>query len=125
MADSWHGAIAHTEFGSSDTKQTMNFLSKVFGVSFEGAGPDSPMEYNTAYTPGQPSCAVRPVMPMEKGPSATPYFLTGDIDKTIAAATAAGATILLPKTEIPGGMGFMAWMQIPGGPIIATMQNES
>jgi hypothetical protein len=29
---------------------------------------------------------------------------------------------VLPKTLIPGGMGFMAWLVIPGGPTIAVMQ---
>ncbi len=123
MSDSWHGAIAHTEMGSTDTQASMEFLTKVFGLKFEAAPPEAGMEYNMAYKPGEPSCAVRPVMPQEPGPSTTPYFLTGDIDKTIADATAGGATIVLPKTAIPGGMGYMSWMQIPGGPMIALMEN--
>ena len=127
MSD-WHGAPAHTELGSTDTKASVAFMSQVFGLEFQSPPDDmagSPMEYHMAYRPGEPSTAVRPTMPAEAGPSATPYYLTGDIDATLAAATEAGATILLPKTPIPGGdgMGFMAWMQIPGGPIIATMQN--
>ena len=122
MSD-WHGAIAHTEFGSTDTKATMAFLSATFGTQFTPSPPGSPMEYNMAYTPGEPSLAVRPTMPMEPGPSTTPYFLTGDIDATLRKADAAGATTILPKMEIPGGQGWMAWLQIPGGPIIAVMQN--
>lgn len=123
MSD-WHGAPAHTELGSTDTKATMGFMTAVFGTQWQASPEDSPMEYNMAYQEGEPSTAVRPVMPMEQGPSATPYYLTGDIDATLAAAETAGATILLPKTAIPGsdGTAYMAWMQIPGGPIIATMQ---
>lgn len=121
----WHGAPAHTELGSTDTKATMAFMTSVFGTDWQHAPEDAPMEYNMGYKPGEPSTAVRPVMPMEQGPSATPYYLTGDIDATVAAAEAGGATILLPKTPIPGGDGtaYMAWMQIPGGPTIAIMQN--
>ncbi len=119
----WAGAPAHTELGSTDTKASMEFLGKVFGLSFEHSPDDSPIEYHMAYKPGEPSTAVRPVMPMEPGPSATPYYLTYDIDKTLADANAAGATIILPKTPLPGSKGFMAWMQIPGGPVIAIMQN--
>ncbi len=123
MSDSWHGAIAHTELGSTDTKASMDFLTKVFGLSFDSAPPEAGMEYNMAYKPGEPSCAVRPVMPEEPGPSTTPYFLTGDIDKSIADATAAGANIIVPKTAIPGEGAFISWMQIPGGPVIALMDN--
>jgi predicted enzyme related to lactoylglutathione lyase len=122
MSD-WHGAPAHTELGSNDTKATMAFMSDVFGLRFEVAPEDAGMEYNMAYKPGEPSTAVRPAMPMERGPSATPYYLVADIDKTIAAATAAGATFMRPKTPVPGGNAFMAWMQVPGGPTIAIMQN--
>ncbi len=103
----------------------MKFLNQVFGLEFDHSPPDAPMEYNMAYKPGEPSTAVRPAMPMENGPSATPYYLTYDIDKTIADAEAAGAKIMLPKTPLPGADGFMAWMQIPGGPILATMQPPS
>ena len=125
-----HGAPAHRELGSTDTKATLAFMADVFDLAFDIAPEEtkgSPMEYHMAYTPGEPSTAVRPTMPAEAGPSATPYYMTGDIDATLAKATAGGATILLPKTPLPGGdgTGFMAWMQIPGGPIIATMQAPS
>ncbi len=117
----WAGAPAHTGLGSTDTKASLAFLTKVFELTFEDSPPDSPIEYHMAHKPGEPSTAVRPVMPMEPGPSATPYYLTYDIDKTLADASAAGATIILPKTPLPGGKGFKAWMQIPGGPVLAVM----
>ncbi len=116
----WYGAIGHTEFGSTDVDATTAFLGKVFGLKFD-ASKDSPMPYFTSYRAGEPSCGVRPVMEEEPGPSATPYFLSEDIQQTVADAEAGGAKIVLPPTEIPG-VGTMAWMQIPGGPTIATMQ---
>lgn len=120
-------AAWHMELGSNDTAATKEFLTNVFGMEWNSAPPEAGMEYHMAYRPGEPSTAVRPAMPTEKGPSQTPYYLVSDIEKTIADAESNGALIILPKTPIPGGddgqEAFMSWFQIPGGPIIAVMQN--
>ncbi len=121
--DPWFGAIAHTELGTSDPEATTDFLRTVFGLQFETTPGPGGAPYHMAYTEGQPSCGVRPVMPQEPGPSQTPYFNVEDLDATIQAATDAGAQVFLPKTAVPG-QGWMAWIGIPGGNTIAAWQQD-
>lgn len=120
MADN---AIWHTEFGSEDPEATTAFLGKVFGMQFETSPGMMGMPYHMAYKEGQPSVGVRQAMEQEGGPSQTPFVMVDDVSATLEEVEANGGTVMLPKTAIPGS-GWMAWIQVPGGPYVACMEMD-
>lgn len=118
------GHVVHTEFISTDVAGTRDFLSKVFGLQFQ----NMPSEMGDYWNFGDEKLgiggAVRGLMPEEAGPYSAPYFSVENLDATIDAAQGAGATVIVPKTPVPG-MGHFAWFQAPGGVIVAAWQNDA
>ncbi len=118
------GNIVHTEWASNDVDASRAFLSKLFGWEMKDMGNPQQGAY---WTFGDDKLglggAVRAVVPEDPGPSATPYVSVDDLDATIAAATEAGATVMVPKMPVEK-MGWFAWFQAPGDIVVAAWQND-
>ncbi|MGB0653490.1 MAG: VOC family protein [Thermoplasmatota archaeon] len=117
------GNVCHTELASNDTAATRKFLTDMFATEFVDVSTPELEYHSFGSMEHGVGGAVRPVVPEEPGPNATPYFLVEDIDVSIAKATEAGATPMVPKTPVPT-MGWFAWFIAPGGVVLALWQND-
>ncbi|OBK26708.1 VOC family protein [Mycobacterium asiaticum] len=108
------GAPCFINLTSSDVDRAQDFYGTVFGWTFESAGP----EYGGYIKVAKDGHSVAGLMannPEWRAPDhwAT-YFHTDDINATVAAARAAGATGCLEPSEVPR-QGFMAVAADPTG----------
>ncbi len=99
------GAFAWTELNTRDLAAAKDFYTNVFGWMPNEMDMGG-MSY-TEYKLGDHSVAGMMAMP-EMVPAEVPaywlvYFAVDDTDAVVAAATGAGATTLLPPTDIPPG----------------------
>lgn len=104
--------ISWFEIPTADFERGVRFYESVLGVSLnrEDMGP-----MKMAMFPYEPEAtAGGAVIHMEggqaPGPSGCVVYLFGgdDLSAPLAQVEAAGGVIIVPKTEIPGGMGFFA-----------------
>ena len=115
------GALTWNELSTRDTAAAAAFYAAVFG--WEAATTDmGDMEYTEWRLDGNPVGGMMP-MPAEV-PAEVPaywltYFATADCDDTVGRASAAGATVLVPPTDIPPGR--FAVLVDPAGATFATI----
>jgi uncharacterized protein len=102
------GAFSHVELVSKDTAKSLTFYEKVFGWKFDDAGGG----YMFTTPPSPPTGALRPPQEGESAGTLS-YIEVKDVSKTLRSAEAAGAQVVVPKTEIPN-MGHFAVLLIPG-----------
>ena len=102
------GAFSHVELISKDTGKSVKFYEKVFGWRFDDVGQG----YMFTSPPALPTGAVRPPQKGESVGSLS-YIEVKDVARTLKEAEAAGAQVLVPKTEIPN-MGHFAVILAPG-----------
>jgi len=112
------GFVSHTEFASNDPAATKAWASKVLGWTFGDSMP----------TPSGPYEMWRHESPLSGGgirkvnagepAGAIPYVEVQDIQATWKAALKAGAKEMVAPNEIPGGKGWLAICQAPGGPAV-------
>jgi predicted enzyme related to lactoylglutathione lyase len=98
------------------------FYSKVFGWSFEKW--DGPMEYWMIETGASDEPGINGgVMRRQPGqPAGTVNTVNvTSVDETIAAATAAGGTVHVPKMAVPG-VGYMAYLADSDGNMFGVVQ---
>lgn len=109
------GFVSHTELASSDPPATKAWASKVLGWKF---APPMAMPNGSQYHMwdfgNQTGGGIRGNGPQE--PTGTvPYVEVADIKAAHRKAVEAGAVSLLAPDPIPGGMGWVAVVQAPGG----------
>lgn len=93
--------VEYLEIVTSDVDATCASLEKMHGVEF--GEPDALVgNARTAALSTGGRIGVRAPMAEHDGPIVRPYARVEDIDAAIQAAEAAGATIAMPPTEIPG-----------------------
>jgi predicted enzyme related to lactoylglutathione lyase len=118
------GFVTHTELISTDPAATKAWAAKALGWAF---GPSLPMPDGTEYHMWQfaddHGGGIRPPSGPE-APGAVPYVEVPDIKGGFDKAVKAGATGVMPPMEIPGGHGWMALVQAPGGPIVGLWSNK-
>lgn len=102
------GAFSHVELISKDVARSMKFYERVFGWKFDDVGQG----YMFFSPPALPTGGLRRPQQGE-GPGALSYIEVKDVAKTLKDAEAAGAQVLVPKTEIPN-MGHYAVFLVPG-----------
>ena len=102
------GAFSHVELISKDIGRSVKFYEKVFGWKFDDAGPG----YMFVSPPARPTGAVRTPQDGES-PGALSYIEVEDVTRTLEDAEAAGAKVIVPRTEIPK-MGHYAVLRVPG-----------
>ncbi len=99
------GALCWNELNTRDTAAAASFYTAVF--NWEAATSDMEGMAYTEWKLDGRSIGGMMTMPAEV-PAEVPahwlaYFATADCDKTVDTATAAGASVLVPPTDIPPG----------------------
>lgn len=113
------GGLAFTELSSVDPEATQRFLERVFRWRFRTIA--MPMGDYRSYETPDGRGGVRPVRTSES-PSSISYVRVADLTAAERKVTAEGATIVLPRVDVPG-MGAFFWFRVPGGPVLACWQD--
>jgi predicted enzyme related to lactoylglutathione lyase len=109
------GFISHTEFASADPPATRVWCETVFGWKFGDPAPTPVGPYEMwAFDNKLGGGGIRKKNPSEP-PGTVPYVEVRDIKDAYNRALKAGATEMAAPGEIPGGMGWIAIVQAPGG----------
>jgi uncharacterized protein len=120
----------HFEIHASNPQQLIDFYSSVLGWSFnkwEGGdywmihtGPDEQPGINGGLMPRRG--------PVPEAMAAVNAFVitvdVEDLDATMARATAAGASVALPRMPVPG-IGWLGYIKDPDGNIFGMMQADT
>ncbi len=102
------GAFSHVELISKDIAKSVKFYEKIFGWKFDDMGQG----YMFANLPSLPTGALREPQKGEV-PGSLSYIQVKDVAKTLKDAEAAGAQVIVSKTEIPN-FGHYAVFIAPG-----------
>ena len=111
--------LCHFEVMTADPEKCRTFYGAVFDWQFDD---ESMPGYTLVNTGTEPSGGVFPRPPEAPGVCLSVYFQVQDVDATLAKATEGGATVLVPKTEIPNNIGHFAMFADPEGIPIGIMQ---
>lgn len=90
--------IVHVEFSAQDLEAAGKFYSDLFGWEVEQI-PE--MDYAMYDTGGEIGGGFNPVSESYPAGSVLAHVSTDDIEATLAKAESLGASIVVPKTEIP------------------------
>lgn len=109
------GFINHTELASADPTATKDWATKALGWRFgEPFSMEEGQEYNMWSFGDDMGGGIRNVQPGEN-PGTVPYVEVPEIKPAYQLAIEAGATEMVPPSEIAPGMGWIAIVQAPGG----------
>ncbi|MFF3073834.1 VOC family protein [Kitasatospora sp. NPDC057936] len=94
------GSPCWIDLGSPDIPATAEFYDKVFGWTFQSAGPETG-GYGFLQLDGK---TVGAVGPLDEGDQSTwtTYFRTPDVDAAVKTAEQAGGTVLVPPMDVMG-----------------------
>ena len=115
------GQLVHTEFITSNGKELANFLAKNFNWKIDtqkmpGGGGD----YHLFTTPGGSVGGIGEPMPGSNQGTFS-YIAVKDLKATTKKLEKAGATILMPPTEVPN-MGWFCQWKYKNSPVICCWQ---
>jgi predicted enzyme related to lactoylglutathione lyase len=109
--DPQNGSICHVEFSAPDLAKAQKLYGDLFGWQFFPMKPDE-YYFQTPGNWGPCGCVLKG----KAGDTQTTIYVNvTDIPATLAKATKLGATVSTPRTEIPGGHGFLAKIGMPDG----------
>ena len=108
------GVITHTELASANPIATREWCQKVLGWKFGQSVPTPAGPYHMWQFANGTGGGIRANNPPEV-PGTIPYCEVANIQATYAKALAAGATEMFPPDQLPGGMGWIAIVSVPGG----------
>lgn len=110
----WMGRVLHFEIHAEDVQRAVRFYEEVFGWTFEDWSEYSGMPYMGAITGEEGEPGINGAIMQRQSPNmdvggplagAVLTIGTDDFDATAAKIAAAGGTVAMPKTALPG----MAW----------------
>jgi uncharacterized protein len=110
----------HVEYASKDPAATRRFLEKVLGFHFDVMNEMGGYGMRNDKVSRGSGTGVRSLGKGES-PATIAYLTVVNIEASLNAAQAEGATVVLPKTEIPG-MGWHAVVHAPGDVPIGLFQ---
>ncbi|MER7753976.1 VOC family protein [Kitasatospora sp. NPDC097643] len=120
-------ALVWTELHAADQNAARDFYGSVFGwraepfpapgITYLVLSPAEGDQQATSFG------GIAPVMAEGQSPSWTPYFATEVVDELVTKAQAAGGTVLMPATDMPG-VGRIAWLADPNGAPFALIKGE-
>lgn len=108
------GAVAHTEFASSDPAATKKWAQKAFGWKFMPAMPTPGGDYHMTEMGEGNSAGMRSNMAPEM-PGTIVYVEVANIKRGYEKALKSGASAMMPPMPIGNDMGSMAIVNAPGG----------
>jgi len=116
------GSLIWSELSTSDQPAAISFYTEVFGFNTEEMEVGAPTPY-VMFKVGDHEIGGS-MTASTNGPVGTPsywltYFATADTDASVAAAEAAGGTVLSPATDSPYGR--LAVLQDPQGAVFAVI----
>jgi hypothetical protein len=113
------GNIQHIEIPAAEPAKLRQFLEKQFGWTFTTHKMDFG-DYNLFKTPNGNGGGI--MAPMPGAPlTCTPYINVADIQATVKSVQKAGATILMPVSDVPGQGKFFIF-SYGGSPPLACWQ---
>lgn len=123
------GFISHTELVSTDPGATKRWCEAVLGWKFGTPMPTPTGPYEMWSFGGNMGGGIRgvsaaggptdvPAVDRSEGPGTIPYCEVADIQAAYRRALEAGAREMMPPDQIPGGNGWLALVQAPGGVVI-------
>lgn len=117
------GQFVWREILTSDTDATVRFYGEVIGWKSESMPMPDGNQY-IMFKAGDTTVGGCMKLPAPGIPSHWAlYVSTTDVERSVAACTAAGGTVLMGPTPIPG-MGAFATMQDPQGAVISVWRGE-
>ena len=109
-----HGAICHVEFTVPDLQKAKDFYGPLFKWDVHNF---QPKELYFMSPQGGPCGCILEGTPA--GDEKTAFYVNvDDIAATLDKASKMGARVTLPKTEIPGGHGWIAKFRAPEGNVL-------
>ncbi|MFI6155574.1 VOC family protein [Kitasatospora sp. NPDC051170] len=120
--------LVWAELHTADQDGGFAFYQRLFSWRQEHFEPSPGMSYRVISTSQgdqeQTSFGgIAPTMSPEQPSAWTPYFAAADVDATIAKATAAGASVLMPASDVEN-VGRLAWLADPNGAPFALIKGE-
>jgi predicted enzyme related to lactoylglutathione lyase len=116
-----HGEFSHIEFPADDVERAKAFYGAVFGWQFRSMDE---MEHYYLYDAGPGGLGGGIGKRGENAPAAIRNYITVDsIDDSLAAATANGGAVVVPKTDI--GFGWYAAIMDTEGNEIGLYKSKS
>ena len=109
------GVPSWADLATSDLEGARAFYGRLFGWEWDIAGPEF-MHYSQALLRGKRVVGIGPRMDDTQPVAWTTYLAVDDADKVVESIPAAGGTVLVPPTEIPGS-GRMAIAADPTGAV--------
>ena len=118
------GRVVHIELPAENPKRALAFYKAALGwgiTKWEG-----PMDYWLVSTGQQDAPGIDGAIMRREGPGAVERCTVDveSLDNTIAAITAAGGKIILPKTPVPG-VGWLVYFEDTEGNVLGAMQADS
>ncbi len=123
MPNHEHGHFHWNELLTPDPEAAVKFFTDVVGWTFETMemqGPSAPGTYWVAMADGKPAGGImqmKGIVPEGVPPHWMSYLAVDDVDKRIAIAGKAGATILREPFDVPS-IGRIAMLQDPTGGVM-------
>lgn len=113
--DPWpEGTPCWVDLSTTDQQAATTFYGSLFGWDIIDSGEEMG-HYGMGTLAGQAVAGIMQQQPDQEGPAAwTTYLASDDADRTCAAITAHGGTVLMPTMEV-GDVGRMALAQDPTG----------
>lgn len=112
--------LSHWELLVADLAKGTEFYSTIFDWEFEAGTSPGYSLIKTGMGPGG-GMMVKPADLPDY--TLNTFFQVDDVEATLAKATAAGATIISPKTAVPG-VGYWAMFADPDGIPVGILQGE-
>jgi predicted enzyme related to lactoylglutathione lyase len=105
-------AVTWFEIPTSDFERATHFYEAVLDVKLRAFPGPEPCNMFPIQDGGVGGCLVqRPGQKPAADGSLVYLNAEGKLDASLKRAENLGATVLLPRTEIPGGFGYYAWLQ--------------
>ncbi|WP_250400856.1 VOC family protein [Streptomyces cellostaticus] len=118
-------ALVWVELHTTDPDAAVRFYGGVFGWrSADMTAPGMTYQVLSIADGDQQEGAFGGVAPLQGGqgdPRWVPYFAVSDPEAVVAAARAAGATVLMPAVDVPD-VGTIAWLSAPDRSVFAVLR---
>jgi uncharacterized protein len=89
--------LVHWELMVVDVERAKAFYQRVFDWTYQPMGP----EYTLIQTGSEPGGGLMQRPPGVEMSSLSSYFQVNDLDRTLRNAVEAGATVIVPRMEVP------------------------